>query len=282
MHIQKIITLLTILLLSLSTALSAEIFLWADNDGSRHYTDRPRHNSVKIDIKPGYSYYSVKKVYDGDTFLLEDGRKIRLLGVNTPEVEHKDRPPDAGGEDAKRWLTGKLQRTKVRLETDAEKFDKYGRTLAHVFTDRYEHINLQLVENGFAAVNIFPPNFLYAEQLANAEQKAESARLGIWSKHQYTPIPVNKLSDAGHSGWTRVRGRVIDIRSSRKFVYLKLSNRFEARVEKKWLSLFPNMGGYIGGIIEVRGWLNRYKGGYSMLIRHPSALKIISNMKIED
>jgi len=68
--------------------------------------------------------------YDGDTIVLEDGRKIRLLGINTPEVQHKGKMADAGGEDAKTWLINKLRHSKVRLEFYFDKTDKYGRTLA--------------------------------------------------------------------------------------------------------------------------------------------------------
>jgi micrococcal nuclease len=204
--------------------------------------------------------------------VLEDGRKVRLLGVNTPEIEHRNQPEQAGGEEAKRWLIAKLQNRKVRLESDAEATDKYGRTLAHVFTDRKEHINLQLVEQGLAAVNIYPPNLHYVEQLVDAERKAQQARLGIWRKPEYEPIPADRLTASGHPGWTRVTGRIADLRSSRKFVYLKFSNKFEARIEKQGLSMFPDLSRYLGRPVEVRGWLNKYKGGHSMLIRHPSAI----------
>lgn len=263
---------ISFLLLCLAYWAQAEIYGWRDDAGNKHYSDRPAATAKVLDIKPGYGFYQVKKVFDGDTLMLEDGRKVRLLGVNTPEIEHRNQPEQAGGEEAKRWLTGKLQNRKVRLETDAELTDKYGRTLAHVFTDRKEHINLQLVEQGLAAVNIYPPNLLYVEQLVDAERKAQQARLGIWRKPEYEPIPVDRLSASGHPGWTRVSGRIVDLRSSRKFVYLKFSNKFEARIEKQGLSMFPDLNSYRGQVVELRGWLNKYKDGYSMLIRHPSAI----------
>jgi micrococcal nuclease len=265
---------LSLLLVCLAYWANAEIYGWQDNAGNKHYSDRPQKTAKVLDIKPGYGYYQVKRVFDGDTLMLEDGRKVRLLGVNTPEVEHRNQPGQAGGEEAKRWLTGKLQNRKIRLETDAEATDKYGRMLAHVFTDRKEHINLQLVEQGLAAVNIYPPNLLYVEPLVEAERHAEQARLGIWRKPEYAPIPVNRLPPSGHPGWTRVTGRVVELRSSRKFVYLKFSNTFEARIEKQSLPMFPDLSRYLQQPVEVRGWLNKYKGGHSMLIRHPSAILI--------
>jgi micrococcal nuclease len=264
---------LLLLLLCLPSLVNGDIYRWRDGNGGNHYSDRRHADAKRIDIKPGYSFYRVKTVYDGDTLVLEDGRKIRLLGINTPEVQHRNQMADAGGMEAKQWLIDKLKDIKIRLETDVEQQDKYGRILAHVFTEHNEHINQLLVEAGLAAVNIYPPNLLYAEPLLHAEQKAEDAKLGIWREKQYAAIPVEHLPEGGHPGWTRVQGRVTGIRSSRKFVYLKFTNRFEARIERKWLPLFTDFEKYPGQILEMRGWLNKYKKGYSMLIRHPSAVK---------
>jgi micrococcal nuclease len=221
-------------------------------------------------------FYQVKTVYDGDTVLLEDGRKIRFLGINTPEIEHHNKSADAGGNEAKRWLIDKLRNTKVRLEVSVEKTDKYGRTLAHVFTERNEHINLQLVEAGLAAVSIYPPDLLYVNELVKAQHQAEQGKLGIWARPEYAVMPVDSLSEAGHQGWTRLAGKVVNIRTSRKSIYLEFSDTFEARIERQWADLFPNVNDYLGKTIEVRGWLNKNNGHLTMLIRHPSAIKAIT------
>lgn len=268
---------LLLLLLGCSISACADIYQWQDTRGNKHFSDRVHANSKKIEFKQGYSYYKVEKVYDGDTVKLEDGRKIRLLGINTPEVQHRNQATEAGGEAAKRWLMDKLKNQKVRLVTDVEPTDKYKRTLAHVITENKEHINVQLVELGLAAVNIYPPNLLYADELVAAGNRAEQAKRGIWRQAEYTTIPVGRLGSDGHPGWTRLIGKVSVIRSSRKFVYLEFSDLFQARIEKKWLTLFPDISSYHGRTVEVRGWLNKNRGGWSMLIRHPSAMKIISS-----
>ncbi len=273
----RIITLLLFWCLSCSVPSCADIYQWQDAKGSKHFSDRAQVNSKKIPIKPGYSYHRVAKVYDGDTVMLEDGRKIRLLGINTPEVRHKNQDTEAGGETAKRWLTDKLLHRKVRLEMDVEQTDKYKRILAHLFNENKEHINLQLVETGLAAVNIYPPNLLYANELMAAGDRAEKAKRGIWQQADYAVIPVNQLDSNGHSGWVRLMGRVSAIRRGRKFVYLEFSDRYQAPIEKKWLPLFPDINSYRAQTVETRGWLNKNRGGWSMLIRHPSAIKIISN-----
>ena len=264
---------LLILLLCLPAWVEAEIYQWQDTTGSEHFSDRSHPDAKTVTIKPGYNFYRVKTVYDGDTVVLEDGRKIRLLGINTPEVQHKEKMADAGGEDAKAWLISKLQHTRVRLVVDAEKTDKYGRTLAHLFSETKEHINLSLVKAGLAAISIYPPNLLYVNELLAAEKKAEQDKLGIWHRPEYAVIPVNTFTEAGHPGWMRLVGKVVAIRNTPKSIYLVFSSRFEARIERKWQSLFPDVNDYLGKTVEVRGWLNKSRKHFSLLIRHPSAIR---------
>ncbi|MDD1631050.1 MAG: thermonuclease family protein [Methylococcaceae bacterium] len=268
---------LLILLLCLPAWVDAEIYQWLDVKGSEHFSDRFHPDAKTVNIKPGYDYYRVKTVYDGDTVVLEDGRKIRLLGINTPEVQHKDKRADAGGEDAKVWLINKLQHARIRLEFDSERTDKYGRILAHLFNEQKEHINLSLVKAGLATISIYPPNLLYVNELLAAENKAEQDSLGIWQRPEYAVIPVSNLKETGHPGWTRLVGKVASIRNTRKSVYLVFSDQFEARIERKWLSLFPAVNDYLGKTVEVRGWLNNSRKHFSLLIRHPGAIRLREN-----
>jgi micrococcal nuclease len=272
---------LLIVLLCLPGWVNAAIYQWQDTSGGKHFSDRSVANAKIVDIKPGYDFYKVMTVYDGDTVMLEDGRKIRFLGINTPEIQHRDKAAEAGGDEAKSWLINKLRDTRVRLEIGVEKTDKYGRTLAHLFTEKKEHINLELVAAGLAVVSIYPPELHYVDELLKAQTQAEQARIGIWGRHEYTAIPVSDLTEAGHRGWTRMVGKVINIRKTRKSIYLEFSPvlsaegaAFEARIEDQWLNLFPDVNSYLGKTIEVRGWLNKNKGHLSMLIRHPSAIKL--------
>jgi len=84
---------LLVLLLCLPGWANAEIYEWQDANGSKHFSDRPVVDAKIVDIKPGYDFYRVKTVYDGDTVVLEDGRKIRFwvsirrrfsTGINRP------------------------------------------------------------------------------------------------------------------------------------------------------------------------------------------------------
>jgi len=261
-------------LLFFSISAHAEIFQWVDAKGNRHFSDKPHQGAEIFQLEKSDTYYQVKKVYDGDTILLTNGKKIRFLGINTPEVEGRNKSEQAGGEEAKYWLKRRLRNRKVRLEVDVEKKDKYGRLLAHIFTEDKQHINLELVQQGLASVSIYPPNLKYTQQLLKAEQQAEQNQLGIWAYQQYAPKQVEEIKQGRFKSWQRVVGKVSNIHHTRKNSYLKLSNNFSIKINKKALTFFPELEKYEGKEIEVRGWINKYKGNYNLLVRHPSAIKI--------
>lgn len=266
---------LLVLVLIVSFKASAAVYQWQDSQGQKHYSDQVRQGAELIRLKPGYSYYTVKKVYDGDTVLLTDGRKVRFLSVNTPEVEGRNKLEEAGGETAKRWLTEKLTGKKVRLEFDQERKDKYGRTLAYIFTEENEHINLTLVRLGLAAINIYPPNLRYLDDFILAQQQAEDSRQGLWRLPAYQVKPVALLTQENYKGWQRLQGRVQSIKKSRKYVFLTFSGSFSVRIAKTQLKFFSDISAYQGKTLEVRGWVNKNKDRFSLLLRHPSAIKII-------
>lgn len=271
-----------LLLLCFPLGVLADVYQWQDAQGKVHFSDQVHPNATIVPIASGYSYYTVDKVFDGDTLQLSDGRKIRLLGINTPEVQHFSHAPDAGGLEAKQWLTQKLLHQSVRLVTDSENFDKYARTLAHVFTQSDEHINASLVAQGWAALSIYPPNLLYSSELESAQNHAEQQHLGIWNMAAYAPISMTEVAalaenDPGYlQHWLRLQGRLQSVRYTAKSVYLEFLPHISARIEQRWLKLFPDLKSYMGKNLELRGWLNKRQGQFTLLIRHPSAIKILT------
>ena len=253
----------------------AEVYQWTDAQGHRHYSDKKQINATRFQLIQDFSFYKVQKVYDGDTILLSDGRKIRLLGINTPEIEHSKQAEQAGGVAAREWLTQQLLGTKIRLEFDQEKRDKYKRHLAHVFNKQGVHINRELVRLGFASTNIFPPNIKYVAELLMAEQTAEAKHLGIWQYPEYTPKLTSELDNKNRQGWQRIVGYVMQIKNTTKSSYLKLTDNFDVRIKKEHIKYFDALGLLKGKKIEVRGWVHKYKNGFSMLVRHSGAIKIM-------
>ena len=120
----------------------------------------------------------VEYVHDGDTLFLEDGRKVRLLGINTPEIGD-DR--ECYGEEATAALRALLpEGTEVLVASDIEPLDQYGRSLLFVYTDGGLNVNLEMIAKGAATVEMYEPNVLLRDQLYAAERAARDAGLGLW------------------------------------------------------------------------------------------------------
>jgi len=117
-------------------------------------------------------------VHDGDTLTLDDGRKVRLIGIDTPEVGDG---AECWGEEATAALRALVpEGSSVRVLEDRDPYDQYGRSLLFVFTADGTLVNLELVREGAATVVYFAPNDLYQAELLAAETQARDAGLGLW------------------------------------------------------------------------------------------------------
>ncbi len=117
---------------------------------------------------------TVLRVLDGDTFVLSDDRRVRLLGLDTPE---KGEP---FSETAKAFADSVLRGRAVRLETGKEAIDKYGRILAYVHINSILYNEL-LLKRGLARVYLFRKNDRYNSRLIAAQKEARKNRVGVWS-----------------------------------------------------------------------------------------------------
>jgi len=263
------------LLLHVNLVFAAGIYRSEDSHGHISFSDAPSGNATKIQINSqSYRYkHHVVKVYDGDTIILKNGQHVRLLGINTPEINSHFRQGEQGGEQAKMWLQQKIESRDVYLEYDQQQSDKYDRVLANVFLENGEYINQSLLESGLAILSIIPPNLRYSDDLQQAQQQAENNKLGIWALPAYqTETIMPNHSGSIESGWHRFNVTPQQLKETRKYVRLVLSNNLDLRIAKSELHLFPDLSQYLNQTIEVRGWASRQGDHYSILIRHPSAL----------
>jgi micrococcal nuclease len=132
---------------------------------------------------------------DGDTVDVDVGgvdERVRLIGIDTPESVARDRPIECFGLEAKARLAELLPPgTEVRLERDVEARDRFGRLLAYVFRTRDDlHVNLSLVQDGFAEARRFEPNVARQAELDRAEDAARAANRGLWPACGGTDVPV--------------------------------------------------------------------------------------------
>jgi len=145
-------------------------------------------------------------IFDGDTFRTRSGERIRLLGINTPEVAHNAQAPQAYAKEAKRRLRQLILGKSVRLRLDKEKRDKYGRTLAQVYLRDGRWVNQIMVDEGLAHVYTFAPNFYWADALLRTEQAARRDMRGLWKSSRFRILDASAISPRHIGQFRLVRG----------------------------------------------------------------------------
>ena len=145
------------------------------------------------DSRPGI----VAEVIDGDTVILDDGREIRLVGIQAPKL-----PLGRAGfvawplaDEAKRALTELVLGKRVRPVFTGRRVDRHGRWLAHLHGDNGLWAQGAMLERGLARVYTFADNAAPIAEMLSREQAARAARRGIWANPFYairTPANVGR------------------------------------------------------------------------------------------
>ena len=121
---------------------------------------------------------TIEYVHDGDTLFLSDGTKVRLLGIDTPEIGEN---LECYGDEATALLRSLLpEGSAVMVLADVQPLDQYGRSLLFIYTADDTLVNLTLIEEGAAEAVVLEPNVMFADELEAAEDAAQSAGAGMW------------------------------------------------------------------------------------------------------
>jgi micrococcal nuclease len=128
---------------------------------------------------------TVDRVIDGDTIEVSPAvsgtNDVRLLGVDTPETVDPSEPIEPYGPEASAFTKQELEGKQVRLTFDEDRTDQYGRALAYVqIGGQGETFNGTLLRQGYAQLDIVPPNDRYAARFSQAQDEARQAHRGIW------------------------------------------------------------------------------------------------------
>lgn len=126
---------------------------------------------VNIPELPEGASRLVTKVIDGDTFLIEGGYSVRILGIDANERGYPCY--DAAKNALEELILGK----EIKLEKGVEDLDQYCRYLRYVFLDD-RNISLELVKEGLAVSRFSPEDIKYREEIADAEKEAKENKVG--------------------------------------------------------------------------------------------------------
>jgi micrococcal nuclease len=219
-------------------------------------------------------WVTVSYIYDGDTFKTDRGEKIRLLGINTPEIAHASKPGEILGKQAKYRLKKLIGNRLVRLEFDREKRDKYGRLLAHVWLRDGSWVNSQMIQDGLAHLYIFAPNFRHAGKLLQHEKAARLKRSGIWGKSRFKVIKKANVTPSMIGQFRLVKGNVTYVEKDGWKIKMGSLMVTIPRAYREWFKSPPKLK--IGQQIMVRGKIRiSQKDRLYLALHSPFDLEII-------
>ena len=229
----------------------------------------------------------VKWVYDGDTLLLSDDRKIRIIGIDTPETRHHNQKAQAYGAKSREALRELLKHFNynVSLHYGKERTDRYSRTLAHVYLPNGQNISSWLLEQGLAKILAIPPNVKLADCYKLAEKHAQQRSLKIWRLKSHKQKSATTLKRR-IKGYVRLKGKIKSIKHNKKSVVIELESNIKRpisiKIKNKNMHYFNaiNFKKLIDKYIIVSGMLKNKYGKRIIQLNHPSQLEFITTKKV--
>jgi micrococcal nuclease len=129
----------------------------------------------------------VTRIVDGDTLVCTGVGRIRLIGIDTPELSQGPHGQEAAAALAALAPPG----ARLHVETDVEPRDRYRRVLAYVWAEG-RLVNWALVREGWAVLLTYPPNVRYVEWLTAAQERARAEGAGLWERGGFACLPADR------------------------------------------------------------------------------------------
>ncbi|WP_321394948.1 thermonuclease family protein [Emcibacter sp.] len=227
--------------------------------------------------------FLVTEVVDGDTLRLEDGRQVRLVGLQAPKLPlgrtgFKEWPFAKESKQALEELTLNKQ---VTLCYGGLKTDRYNRALAHLFLSDGTWIQGEMLARGMARVYSFRDNRALVRDMQTIERDARRDRQGLWALSYYA---IKHHLEAGRfsNSFQIVEGTIMDIATVRGRSFVNFGEDWktdftivlEGRSRRLMEDSDINLTELKGKKIHVRGWL-KYYNGPMMQVTHPEQIQII-------
>lgn len=215
----------------------------------------------------------VAKVIDGDTLQLSDGRHVRLIGIDTPELGYDGEPDMPGARAAKTGLQHLVSQSshQIYLQPGRQPRDRYRRWLAHLYTLDGKSFTQALLVNGLGRQIAIPPNLSHLTCYQWAEAQARADRVGLWKVAVQDAASLH----GDETGFHLLQGRIIRVGKSRSALWLNLEGGLAIRITwEEWAGFsLPDTESLQGRRLELRGWLYRRNGEQRVRVRHPSAIR---------
>jgi endonuclease YncB( thermonuclease family) len=230
----------------------------------------------------------VSRVIDGRTFVLNDGREVRLAAIEVPPLplpQETDAAP--GGAAARDALAALLGNGAVTLkQAEPQKTDRYGRLVAYAFAaaaDGEHLVQADLLAAGQARVAAHVTSHACAMELLGREKTARRAKLGLWANSYYDMLnadnPTAVLAEQGH--FALVEGNVLSVRESGATIYVNFGRRWTEdftvtilkRNERNFAAAGFELKKLAGRHVRVRGWIEE-RGGPWIEATRPEQIEL--------
>jgi endonuclease YncB( thermonuclease family) len=215
---------------------------------------------------------AVSRVSDGRTFTLQDGREVRLAGIEVPPLPllggSGDTTPAPEAKAAQAALDALAGGDHVVLRRAESAPDRYGRLVGYAYTERDGDeffVQGELLAAGYARVADRVGTRACALALLARENAARKAKLGLWADPYYDLVDAETPADVlAHKGqFALVEGKVVSVRESGPTIYVNFGQRwsedFAVTVRKRNERIFADAGldlkGLEGRRVIVRGFV---------------------------
>ncbi len=214
------------------------------------------------------------RALDGRSFVLADGREVRLAGIEVPPLPSRPDPAAGGGEAAQKELAAKLAGSEIVLrQAEAQPTDRYGRLAGYGFRtgpDGEILLQSELLRAGFARVAARAGDRACATELLSLENNARRGKLGLWAGPYYESLdaehPAEVLAQRGR--FALVEGKVVSVRESGPIIYVNFGRHwatdFTVTILKRNARSFLAAGLEPRKLAErrvlVRGWIEERSG----------------------
>lgn len=218
----------------------------------------------------------VLRVTDGDTIVLQDQRRVRIIGINTLELNSQNPTNRHLAQLAKASLENFLIQGSPVLVQGVDTHDRHGRALAHVRLSNGQDAAQTLIEQGLGLAVGIGENTRCADTLAALEQRARDNARGLWRQPGNWYLDVDRLSGT-ERGFHVVKSVIGSVLGNGSGKALALSNGLHVKLGDAAAQLEKESGqtleSWIGQSVEVRGWLSSRNGRTSLTLHHAGNLR---------
>lgn len=225
----------------------------------------------------------VTEIVDGDTLVLQDGREVRLVGIQAPKLPlgRKNFKTWPLADAAKAALATVAMGKVLTLSYGGRRTDRHGRELAHLHDSTGLWIQGHLLRQGMARVYSFADNRAAVTEMLALEHAAQREKIGIWAHPFYEIRDANTVGrDIG--SFQIVEARVKAVADLRKWTYLNFGENwrtdFTISIRAKHRRLFEkasiDLAAMEGRHVRVRGWV-KSRNGPMIEVTHPEQIEIL-------